>query len=310
MTAERFPTWMTKRHIKVEKVQQIKVLLKELKIKTLCEASKCPNIGECFSRPTMAFMILGDRCSRDCSFCAIEKGEPRDIDFDEPKKIAKAAKQLGLKHSIITSVCRDDLADGGAMHFAHALHELGKELSDTSIEVLIPDFNVNTKAIRTILKYNPLIFNHNIETVPRLYEKVRAKAHYEKSLGLLKSVKRIRPDIITKSGLMVGLGETEDEVFSVMKDLKHVKCDIITIGQYLQPTRYNIPVDDFITPETFIRYKEYGTDLGFLHVESAPFVRSTYNAELYITDGLKEKNSGKNRYGKISTYQEVTPLRI
>lgn len=310
MCAEYFPKWMSKRKIITEKVHNIKGLLRELNIHTVCESARCPNIGECFSKPTVTFLILGDVCSRSCAFCALKKGEPKKIDFDEPKKIAKTAQKLGLKHTVITSVSRDDLADGGALHFANAVFELKRHLPDSTIEVLVPDFNGNTKAIRTVLNYNPDIFNHNIDTVPRIYTKVRSKANYEKSLKVLKTAKRIKPQIITKSGLMVGVGETENEVLDVMKDLLNVNCDILNIGQYLQPTRHNIPVDTFINPETFMKYKNLGMQMGFLHVESAPFVRSTYNGELFMIDQPKTEDARKIKNGTVPTYQEAPSLRI
>jgi lipoic acid synthetase len=310
MTAERYSIKMTKKKITVEKVQQIKAVLREMKINTVCESAKCPNIGECFSKPSVTFMILGDVCRRNCAFCAVERGEPKSIDFDEPKKIAKAARMMGLKHTIITSVCRDDLADGGALHFAHTIFEVTREIPNSTIEVLAPDFNASRKAIKTVLDSNPHIFNHNIETVPRLYHKVRSKANYEKSLKVLKTVKKIKPQVITKSGLMMGLGEMEDEVINVMKDLITAKCDILTIGQYLQPTPHNIPVNTFVTPDEFMKLKEYGMHMGFKHVESAPFVRSSYNAELFLIKSFNNQNMEKTKNGTIPSYKETASVRI
>jgi len=309
MATERFPV-RTKKKIVVEKVYEIKAILRDLNINTVCEAAKCPNIGECFSRPTLTFMILGNVCSRSCTFCAIEKGKPRKVDFDEPRKVAQAARMMGLKHTIITSVARDDLADGGALLFAHTVYEVSKQHPNSTIEVLVPDFNGCRKSIKTVLDANPNIFNHNIETVPRLYSKVRYKASYEKSLKVLKTAKKINPDIITKSGLMVGLGETEEEVLAVMRDLIVNKCDILTVGQYLQPTRDNIPVDRFITPERFLALKEQGLKMGFRHVESAPFVRSSYNGEPFLIDTLQERKTGKMEHGTIPAYQETAAIRI
>jgi len=310
MGVEHSPIRMNQKKILVEKVHQIKAILKEMGVHTICESAKCPNIGECYSKPTLTFMILGNVCNRNCYFCAVEKGNPKAIDFEEPKKIAKAARMMGLKHAIITSVCRDDLADGGALHFAHTIYEITKQHPDATIEVLVPDFNASRKALKTILDSHPHIFNHNLETVPRLYSKVRSKAKYEKSLKVLKTVKRLKPKIITKSGFMVGLGETEEEVLMVMKDLISTKCDILTIGQYLQPTRHNMPVDTFLSPETFLRLRDYGLNMGFRHVESAPFVRSSYNSGLSLINDLKEKNTGQKSDGKIFTYQEAATIRI
>ncbi|MGA1843915.1 MAG: lipoyl synthase [bacterium] len=309
MATERFPA-RTKKKIAVEKVYEIKAILSDLNINTVCEAAKCPNIGECFSKPTLTFMILGNVCSRDCTFCAIEKGKPRKVDFDEPRKVAQAARMMGLKHTIITSVARDDLADGGALLFAHTVFEVSKQHPNSTIEVLVPDFNGCRKSIHTVLDANPNIFNHNIETVPRLYTKVRYKANYEKSLKVLKMAKRINSNIITKSGLMVGLGETEEEVLAVMKDLMLNKCDILTIGQYLQPTRDNIPVHSFITPERFVALKEQGLRMGFRHVESAPFVRSSYNAEPFLIGALKNQKTGTTEHGTIPAYKETAAVRI
>jgi lipoic acid synthetase len=310
MAAEHNSIRMTKKKITVEKVQQIKAILREMNINTVCESVKCPNIGECFSKPSVTFMVLGDVCRGNCASCAVECGDPKAIDFDEPKKIARAARMMKLKHTIITSVCRDDLADGGALHFAHTIFEITREAPDSTIEVLAPDFNANRKAIRTVLESNPNIFNHNLETVPRLYSKVRAKANYEKSLKVLRTVRKLKPEIITKSGLMIGLGETEDEIINVMKDLIAAKCDILTIGQYVQSTPHNIPVNTFVTPDKFFKLREYGMRIGFMHVDSAPFVRSSYNAELFPANNINNKNMGKVKNGTISSYKEAPSLRI
>ncbi len=310
MAAEHKSMRMTKKKITVEKVQQIKAVIREMNITTVCESARCPNIGECFSMPSVTFMILGDVCHRNCGFCSVKRGEPKNIDFDEPKKIARAARMMGLKHTIITSVCRDDLADGGAFHFAHTIFEVSREVPNSSIEVLAPDFNASRKAIKTVLDSNPHIFNHTLETVPRLYREVKSKANYEKSLKVLKTVKKIKPDVITKSGFMIGLGEMEDEVINVMKDLIAAKCDILTIGQYVQPTPHNMPVNTFISPEEFMKFKEYGMRMGFLHVESAPFVRSSYNAELFMINSFNNKDMEKIKDGTISSYKETASLRI
>ncbi|MGA1794530.1 MAG: lipoyl synthase [bacterium] len=309
MATERFPV-RTKKKIAVEKVYEIKAILRDLNINTVCEAAKCPNIGECFSKPTLTFMILGNVCSRSCTFCAMEKGKPSKVDFDEPRKVAQAARMMGLKHTIITSVARDDLADGGALLFAHTVYEVSKQHPNSTIEVLVPDFNGCRKSIHTVLDANPNIFNHNIETVPRLYSKVRYKANYEKSLKVLKTAKRINANVITKSGLMVGLGETEDEVLAVMRDLMLNRCDILTIGQYLQPTRDNIPVDRFITPERFVAWKEQGLRMGFRRVESAPFVRSSYNVEPFLIGTVKDRRTGSTEHGTIPAYKETAAVRI
>lgn len=310
MAAEFFPSKMQEKRILTEKVHQIKAILREFKVHTICESVKCPNIGECFSRPTVTFMILGNVCSRKCTFCAVKKGEPKHVDFDEPQKIAKAARMMGLKHTIISSVCRDDLADGGALHFAHTVFEVKKELPKSTIEVLVPGFRADRKAVKTILDLNPDIFNHNIETMPSLYPRVRSRANYEKSLKLIKTAKKIKPQVITKSGFMIGLGETEAEILKVMRDLIAVNCDILTIGQYVQSTRDNIQVETFVTPETFFKLRDHGMRMGFLHVESAPYVRSSYNAEFFMVDQPKNEKMRKAKNGTIPTYQKAASLRI
>jgi lipoyl synthase len=275
----KFPGWLKKKPINAEQVHIIKSLLRQLKVRTVCELARCPNIGECFSKPTATFMILGSRCTRGCKFCNIQSETPTRPDFDEPVQVAEATKVLGLKHVVVTSVTRDDLADGGAYHFAATLHQIKKQNRNVTTEVLIPDFMGSTKAIRTVMEAEPDILNHNVETVPRLYQEIRCKANYERSLKLLRTAKRMSAKIRTKSGLMLGLGEKEDEIISVMRDLHEVKCDILTIGQYLQPSKDHICVYEYIKPEDFLKFKEIAVDIGFQHVESAPFVRSSYNAE-------------------------------
>jgi len=275
----KFPGWLQKKPINAEQVHHIKSLLRQLKVRTVCELARCPNIGECFSKPTATFMILGSRCTRGCKFCNIQSETPARLDFEEPNNVAEATKVLGLKHVVVTSVTRDDLADGGAYHFAATLYQIKKQNKNVTTEVLIPDFMGSTKAIRTVMDSEPDILNHNVETVPRLYQEIRCKANYERSLKLLRTAKRMNPKIRTKSGLMLGLGEKEEEVIGVMKDLHEAKCDILTIGQYLQPSKDHICVHEYIKPEDFLRYKEIALDIGFQHVESAPFVRSSYHAE-------------------------------
>lgn len=275
----RFPDWLKKKPINVEKVHKIKSLLRKLKINTVCELARCPNIGECFSKPTATFIILGNRCTRNCMFCNIKNDPPEPPDFDEPDRVAAATKALELKHVVITSVTRDDLADGGAYHFAQTLYQVKEQNKGITTEVLVPDFMGMSKAIRTVIDQEPTIFNHNIETVPRLYQQIRQKANYERSLKVLRMVKKMEPSIKTKSGLMLGLAEREDEVVQVMKDLMTIRCDILTIGQYLQPSKDHLCVQEYIKPEQFLKYKETALNLGFQHVESAPFVRSSYNAE-------------------------------
>lgn len=257
-------------------------ILKELNINTVCLSAFCPNIGDCFSRKTATFLILGPTCTRYCRFCAVTKGNPAPVDPMEPKRIAKAAVRLGLRHVVITSVTRDDLPDGGAEHFCETILSIREVFPNATIEVLTPDFGGKKEAIKKVLSVSPNIFNHNIETVPRLYPKVRPLASYQRSLKLLQLVKEIRPGIITKSGIMLGLGENEKEVIAVLKDLRSVGCDIVTIGQYLQPSPAHLPVHTYLAPETFSKLESIAKGLGFLHVSSGPLVRSSYHADNFF----------------------------
>jgi lipoic acid synthetase len=249
-----------------------------LKLNTVCESALCPNLGECFARRTATFMILGKVCTRNCRFCAVEGGQPELLDPEEPRRVAEAATRLGLKHVVVTSVTRDDLPDGGAGQFAATIQALREKLPYAIIEVLTPDFQGERKAIASVVEAQPHIFNHNVETVPRLYPRVRPEADYRRSLEVLRTVKELAPSIYTKSGLMVGLGETREEVEQVMADLREINCDILTIGQYLRPSPQHLEVKEFIPPEVFDYYAEAGRKMGFLYVASAPFVRSSYNA--------------------------------
>ncbi|MGA1867073.1 MAG: lipoyl synthase [bacterium] len=267
-----------KKKIATHKVQHIKGLLSQNHISTLCEIIKCPNIGECFTKPTLTIILLGDKCSRNCLFCSLKKGTPDNHYFGEPRRIAETLKKIGIVHTVLNSACRDDLADSGAYHFASCMHEIKSLGLPTSIEVLIPDLKGNTKALKTIISMNPDIINHNIKTIPRLYPSIRSKADYHRSLKLLRAIKRINPDIISKSGLMVGLGETKEEVTETIQQLREAKCDILNIDHYIQTGRNRIAVKEFVTPEVFIEYKEFAQKLGFMHVESAPFARSCYHS--------------------------------
>jgi lipoic acid synthetase len=277
----RKPEWLKVR-ILSEDLNRMEAFLKNMALNTVCQSANCPNMGECFARRTATFMIMGNICTRNCRFCAVEKGHPQPLDEDEPRRVAEAAKRLGLKHVVVTSVTRDDLPDGGASHFAKTIYEL-KKLSGVTIEVLVPDFMGNEEAIRTVVEAKPDVINHNVETVPRLYKRVRPKADYIRSLTLLKKVKELDPLILTKSGIMVGLGETEEEVIEVMKDLRDIDCDMMTIGQYLRPSHKHIEVAEYVTPEQFKRYEEIGYKLGFKHVASGPLVRSSYHADVGLS---------------------------
>ncbi len=285
-TAQRIPRWSTKRIKLNSSLHKTKGLLRDLRLNTVCESARCPNISDCFSKPTATFMILGDVCSRQCNFCSVEKAAPMPPDISEPKRIAEAVKRLGLRHVVITSVTRDDLTDGGAGHFAEVIKEVFK-IQDSKfkiqIEVLTPDFNGSIDALKKVVSAGPHIFNHNLETVPRLYPIVRPQADYKRSLMVLKNIKEMAPAIYTKSGIMLGFGEKEQEVIDVMKDLRGVGCDFITIGQYLQPRKGNLLVYEYIKPEVFERYKMIAEEMGFLRVASGPFVRSSFNAEEMIS---------------------------
>lgn len=284
--ASRFPAWLKKKIPASFNISATEEILSTLGLNTVCHGARCPNRGECFAQKTATFMILGDTCTRNCRFCAVNGGKPQPVNPQEPENVAKAAKRLGLKHVVVTSVTRDDLSDGGASHFAATIHCIRKKLPQAVVEVLTPDFKGEEAAIATVTEAKPDIFNHNIETVPRLYPKVRPQADYGRSLKFLEKIKELNPAIYTKSGLMVGLGETKAEVIATLKDLKQVGCDIVTIGQYLQPSKEHLEVYEYIEPQVFEEYKAIGQDLGFKYVASAPYVRSSFNAkefsELYM----------------------------
>jgi len=254
-------------------------LLAEYGLHTVCEEARCPNQGECFGRRTATFMILGNLCTRDCAFCSVSSGKPLPPDASEPLRVAQAAKDLGLRHVVVTSVTRDDLRDGGARHFASTIRAIRTLLPQAIVEVLIPDLEGDEEALQMILQAGPHILGHNLETIPRLYPLVRPQAHYERSLHLLAFAKTKGGGILTKSGLMLGLGESTEEVEGVMEDLRRASCDLLSLGQYLQPTSRQVPVQDFIPPEIFSRFEEKGRQLGFANVASAPFVRSSYHSE-------------------------------
>lgn len=275
----RLPKWAKRKIGSIGSIHKMKEVLRREGLHTVCEEARCPNIGECFSKPTATFMIMGDVCTRNCGFCDVTPGTPRLLDPEEPVKIARVSRQLGLKHVVITSVTRDDLPDRGSSHFGATIGELRKTIPDASIEVLTPDFNGEVSFLMPIAKEPPDIFNHNIETVPRLYPRVRPQADYGRSLHILKAMKALKPEILTKSGIMLGLGETREEVIDAMDDLRSVGCDILTIGQYLRPSRENLPVVEYIKEEVFVEYGDIAREKGFLYVASAPLVRSSFNAE-------------------------------
>ena len=278
MEVKRKPEWLRIDLNKGRSLDYVKEILERFSLNTVCEEANCPNRMECFSKKTATFMILGSQCSRNCRFCNVTHAEPQPVDSNEPLNVAKASVELGLKHVVITSVTRDDLPDGGAKHFSKVIKAIKTLKNDMVVEVLIPDLRGSYEALETIVKSKPEILNHNVETVPRLYPEVRPEALYGRSLELLKRVKAIDSNVLTKSGIMVGLGEKEEEVIVVFKDLRSVGCDFLTIGQYLAPSARHYPVVDYVTPDTFKKYKEIALNLGFSFVASAPLVRSSYNA--------------------------------
>lgn len=278
------PSWLKKRAVFDDKTHKLKTSLRNLKLHTVCEEARCPNLGECFSRGTATIMILGDICTRHCGFCAVKSGNPLPIDPDEPARVASQIREMGLEHAVVTSVTRDDLADGGAGHFAKTIREIKKVSPTTTVEVLVPDFEGNLDSIKKVCDVSPGIFNHNIETVESLTPKIRSKASYVCSLKVLKAARGLLSNGLTKSGLMVGLGETFEEIKETMKDLRSVDVDVLTIGQYLQPTKDSLPVVNYLEPEKFDRLKEEGEKIGFKYVFSGPFVRSSYLADRVVCD--------------------------
>jgi lipoic acid synthetase len=275
---ERLPTWFKKRIPSPAVMTEINNLMENLQLHTICQNAICPNIGDCYSRHTATFLIMGNICTRNCSFCAVNKGKPEPLDDNEPLHLVEAVNKLRLGHVVITSVTRDDLLDGGASHFARVIALLKKQSQQTTVEVLVPDFSGSKSALETVMNSRPDVLNHNVETVPRLYSDVRPLANFERSLELLRLAKTINSGITTKSGLMVGLGETVEEVSNVMVSLRKASCDILTIGQYLQPSSKHHPVKSFISPSQFEDFARIGKKMGFRGVASAPLVRSSFEA--------------------------------
>jgi lipoic acid synthetase len=280
----RLPEWARKGATHFESLNKLKSELRALNLHTVCESARCPNIHECFHRGAATFMILGNLCTRGCGFCSVPKGNPRihDMRLDpaEPANVARMTAEMKLRYVVITSVNRDDLPDGGSAHFAETVREVRRALPDARVEVLTPDFNGNLDAVARVLDAGPHVFNHNMETVPRLYRRVRPQAKYQQSLDVLRFARRHQPDVMTKSGFMAGLGETGAEVEQLLRDLREQDVDVATIGQYLQPTRRNLRVAEYVTPAQFEAYREYGLALGFRMVFSGPLVRSSYMADL------------------------------
>jgi len=286
------PDWLKARAPVGENYHDLKRLARSLGLNTVCESAHCPNIGECWHHKTATFMMLGNLCTRRCGFCAVPKGRPEPIDFDEPRRVAEAVATLGLEYAVITSVNRDDDLQGGARAFAMVIEEIRRQSPGCLVEVLIPDFQGNKEALRTVVEARPGVLNHNTESVPRLYRVVRSGARYERTLELLRYSKELSPEGVTKSGVMVGLGEETVELLQVFRDLAAVHCDILTIGQYLRPSRDHLPMARLYTPKEFAELKSEALKMGFRHVESGPLVRSSYHAhEQAASTGLMSKTS-------------------
>lgn len=275
---ERKPSWLKVKAPGGSNYLHLKNLMRDLELNTVCEEAHCPNVGECWEHGTATFMILGDVCTRNCAYCAVAHGRPPKFDAAEPSRVAEASRKMNLCHVVLTSVDRDDLPDFGAWAFAETVRLIKADNPDTSVECLVPDFQGNEDAIRTVLEAGPDIYNHNTETVPRLYKKARPGGRYERVMNIFRTAKRLAPHIPTKTGIIVGMGETNEEIVEVMKDLRDVDVDILTIGQYLRPSNDHILLDRYVTPAEFRWFYEQGMAMGFRHVESAPLVRSSYHA--------------------------------
>ena len=277
-SAGRLPPWLRVKVGKAHQGHRTRAVVQGCGLHTVCQEARCPNIGECYGHGTATFLILGRICTRDCRFCAVEHGRPDPIDPNEPDRVARAVEELGLDFVVVTSVTRDDLPDGGAAQFAATIEAVRRCAPDALVEVLIPDFRGDEDALKTVLDARPAVLNHNIETVRRLQKQIRPSADYERSLWVLRRAKELAPDVPTKSGIIVGLGETDEEIYDAMADLREVGCEILTIGQYLRPTRRHAPVDRYVPPEQFDLYRRWGEEMGFAFVASGPFVRSSYRA--------------------------------
>ena len=271
------PDWLKVQYNR-EAVEEVAKLMKDLKLNTVCKEANCPNLGECYKKHTATFMVMGSACTRNCRFCNVSCAKPQPLDPDEPRHLAEVAKKLGLRHVVVTQVTRDDLPDGGAAHMAAVVRAVHETCPGTTVEVLISDLKGSEDALRTVLEAKPEVLNHNVEMVPRLYHDVRPQARYERSLKVLSDSKKFAPGILTKTGFMLGLGETDDEVYALMDDIRATGCDILTISQYLQPTPQHWPLQRYVTPEEFARLKDIAMEKGFKFVASSPLVRSSYRA--------------------------------
>ncbi|MPZ48328.1 MAG: lipoyl synthase [Dehalococcoidia bacterium] len=298
------PEWLKVRFPAGERYSEIKGLLREHALHSVCEEAHCPNIGECFNAGEATFMILGDICTRSCGFCAVTSGKPTGLDLMEPLRLARTVQTLNLDYAVITSVNRDDLPDGGAEVWAACIRAIRHLVPNCEVEVLTPDFEGNWDALRTVVEAKPIVYNHNTETVPRLYKTVRPKARYERSLELVRRIKEIDPDMTTKSGLMVGLGETIDELEETMSDLRAQDCDLLTVGQYLRPDDKHLPVVRYYHPDEFAEIKAIGQRLGFQHIEAGPFVRSSYHA------GEQARAARRNAATIAAAHPEDRPVSL
>ena len=280
--AGRRPDWLKAPAPVGENYRRLKQLVTDLRLHTVCESAACPNVGDCWNRQTATFMILGNVCTRRCGFCAVQKGAPLDIDYDEPRRVAYAVEVLGLRYAVVTSVNRDDRKDGGAELFVLTIAAIHEKIPGCRVEVLVPDFMGSREAMETVMAARPDVLNHNVETVPRLYFDVRRGSDYGRSLDMLRHAKRVAPEIPTKSGVMLGLGETEEEVVRVMRDLRAHQVDIFTLGQYLRPSRDHLAIHRYYSPQEFAELKRIGEEIGFRHVEAGPLVRSSYHADACV----------------------------
>ncbi|MBE9504351.1 MAG: lipoyl synthase [Proteobacteria bacterium] len=279
--SKRLPDWLKRPPGKGDRVKTVKGVLRKNALHTVCEEARCPNLGECFEKRQATFLILGENCTRNCGFCSISNAPPRQLDPDEPSRVAEAAKKMGLNYVVVTSVTRDDLPDGGARHFAETIGEIKKIRDGIYVEVLTPDFGGDLNAVDRVCKAAPEVYNHNIETVPDLYSKVRPQADYTGSLTLINYVKKHFPHITTKSGLMLGLGEKKRDILKTLEDLKEAGCDLVTIGQYMRPTKKNLPVVEYIHPDLFDELERAGKKMGFTGIYAGPLIRSSFNAEYF-----------------------------
>lgn len=286
---QRLPEWLTIRLPRPEAIKNVERMMRDKNLHTVCESARCPNLPECWSKQTATFMILGDTCTRSCGFCAIKVGKGLEVDVFEPVNVAMTAKKMGMRHVVVTSVARDDLKDEGAAQFARTIEMLHKHIPEIIVEVLTPDFKGKRECIRTVTDAHPEIYNHNIETIERLHTVVRPQAKYSRTLRVLEMVKELDPSIYTKSGLMLGLGETREEVLATLRDLRGIGVDAVTIGQYLRPTMHHLPVVSFIHPDEFIEYERIGEEMGFAFVASGPFIRSSYNAIAFSEKVMSER---------------------